>query len=220
VTTTGAPVSASLRSQSAALRYGCLPFACTTAEPADYLASYVSTYLREEVQQEGLAILLIAPLGICLGAFMPIGLRVIAELTEHKQELIAWAWAVNGFLRHRPPSNVIDSFRRCSAFSVGGALLWSFWMGNDREQDVRVAIDDVIEASALVDTGLEDAARLVELLRAQRPVPRVLQEKAELLLKVLLDPYRRGVELLSEPVGSSRLHVRAGEHRGRERVLT
>jgi predicted AAA+ superfamily ATPase len=37
-----------------ALRYGCLPFACTTAEPADYLASYVSTYLREEVQQEGL----------------------------------------------------------------------------------------------------------------------------------------------------------------------
>jgi predicted AAA+ superfamily ATPase len=37
-----------------ALRYGCLPFACTTNEPADYLASYVSTYLREEVQQEGL----------------------------------------------------------------------------------------------------------------------------------------------------------------------
>ena len=38
-----------------ALRYGCLPFACTTAEPADYLGSYVSTYLREEVQQEGFA---------------------------------------------------------------------------------------------------------------------------------------------------------------------
>jgi predicted AAA+ superfamily ATPase len=37
-----------------ALRFGCLPFACTTREPADYLASYVSTYLREEVQQEGL----------------------------------------------------------------------------------------------------------------------------------------------------------------------
>jgi predicted AAA+ superfamily ATPase len=37
------------------LRYGCLPFACTTDAPKDYLASYVSTYLREEVQQEGLA---------------------------------------------------------------------------------------------------------------------------------------------------------------------
>ncbi|MBI4702309.1 MAG: ATP-binding protein [Deltaproteobacteria bacterium] len=37
-----------------ALRHGCLPFACTTGEPGDYLASYVSTYLREEVLQEGL----------------------------------------------------------------------------------------------------------------------------------------------------------------------
>ena len=36
------------------LRYGCLPFACTTDDPKAYLASYVSTYLREEVQQEGL----------------------------------------------------------------------------------------------------------------------------------------------------------------------
>jgi predicted AAA+ superfamily ATPase len=37
-----------------ALRFGTLPFACTTGEPQDYLAAYVSTYLREEVQQEGL----------------------------------------------------------------------------------------------------------------------------------------------------------------------
>ena len=38
-----------------ALRFGCLPFACTASDPQEYLASYVSTYLREEVQQEGLA---------------------------------------------------------------------------------------------------------------------------------------------------------------------
>ena len=38
-----------------ALRYGCLPFACTDPEPEDYLKSYVTTYLREEVQQEGFA---------------------------------------------------------------------------------------------------------------------------------------------------------------------
>jgi predicted AAA+ superfamily ATPase len=38
-----------------ALRSGCLPFACPEPEPRDYLRSYVSTYLREEVQQEGFA---------------------------------------------------------------------------------------------------------------------------------------------------------------------
>ena len=38
-----------------ALRYGCLPLACTTKNPQDYLKSYAATYLREEVQQEGFA---------------------------------------------------------------------------------------------------------------------------------------------------------------------
>jgi predicted AAA+ superfamily ATPase len=38
-----------------ALRHGCLPQACTSENPHDYLKSYASTYLREEVQQEGLA---------------------------------------------------------------------------------------------------------------------------------------------------------------------
>jgi uncharacterized protein len=36
-----------------ALQYGTLPFACTEPEPGPYLKSYVTTYLREEVQQEG-----------------------------------------------------------------------------------------------------------------------------------------------------------------------
>jgi predicted AAA+ superfamily ATPase len=38
-----------------ALAHGCLPFACTEPDPRDYLKSYVTTYLREEVQQEGFA---------------------------------------------------------------------------------------------------------------------------------------------------------------------
>jgi predicted AAA+ superfamily ATPase len=38
-----------------AARFGLLPIACTRARPHDYLASYVATYLREEVQQEGFA---------------------------------------------------------------------------------------------------------------------------------------------------------------------
>lgn len=37
-----------------ALRYGCLPLATTSDEPGDYVNSYAATYLREEVQQEGL----------------------------------------------------------------------------------------------------------------------------------------------------------------------
>lgn len=38
-----------------ALRWGCLPLACTSEGPRDYLMSYAATYLREEAQQEGLA---------------------------------------------------------------------------------------------------------------------------------------------------------------------
>jgi len=37
-----------------AVRFGCLPMACTSENPEDYLKSYAATYLREEVQQEGL----------------------------------------------------------------------------------------------------------------------------------------------------------------------
>jgi predicted AAA+ superfamily ATPase len=37
-----------------ALRFGCLPMAVTAENPGDFLKSYVSTYLREEVLQEGL----------------------------------------------------------------------------------------------------------------------------------------------------------------------
>jgi spermidine synthase len=44
-----------------------------------------------------LAILFLAPLGLCLGAFMPIGLASISAVTEYKREFIAWGWAVNGF---------------------------------------------------------------------------------------------------------------------------
>jgi hypothetical protein len=44
-----------------------------------------------------LTVLFLAPLGICLGAFMPLGLQTISKVSEHPAEYIAWAWAVNGF---------------------------------------------------------------------------------------------------------------------------
>ncbi len=43
------------------------------------------------------AFLVLAPLGICLGTFMPLGLGAVARLTEHSREYVAWGWAVNGF---------------------------------------------------------------------------------------------------------------------------
>jgi predicted AAA+ superfamily ATPase len=38
-----------------ALRLGCLPLACTSENAQEYVESYAATYLREEVQQEGLS---------------------------------------------------------------------------------------------------------------------------------------------------------------------
>jgi glucan phosphoethanolaminetransferase (alkaline phosphatase superfamily) len=43
---------------------------------------------------------MLAPLGLCLGVFMPFGLRAISGLTattEAATQYVAWAWAVNGF---------------------------------------------------------------------------------------------------------------------------
>jgi predicted membrane-bound spermidine synthase len=42
-------------------------------------------------------VVVIAPVGLCLGAFMPLGLHAIGRLTTRPREYVAWAWAVNGF---------------------------------------------------------------------------------------------------------------------------
>ena len=44
-----------------------------------------------------LAALVLAPLGLCLGALMPIGVGAIASTTGYRREYVAWAWGVNGF---------------------------------------------------------------------------------------------------------------------------
>ena len=40
---------------------------------------------------------MLAPLGVCLGFFMPLGLGAVAGLTRFPREYVAWGWAVNGF---------------------------------------------------------------------------------------------------------------------------
>lgn len=44
-----------------------------------------------------IAVLVLFPLGVCLGLFMPMGLRSVAASTPHAEEYVAWGWAVNGF---------------------------------------------------------------------------------------------------------------------------
>jgi hypothetical protein len=44
-----------------------------------------------------IAFAVLAPLGLCLGRFLPLGLRAVASLTEFSREYVAWGWAVNGF---------------------------------------------------------------------------------------------------------------------------
>jgi hypothetical protein len=56
--------------------------------------SLLSTSLAVRVV---VTLLLLAPLGLCLGMFMPFGLGLVGGLTEHADEYIAWSWAVNGF---------------------------------------------------------------------------------------------------------------------------
>ena len=43
------------------------------------------------------SLIVLAPLGLCLGMFMPLGLSLVGKLSEHADEYIAWSWAVNGF---------------------------------------------------------------------------------------------------------------------------
>ncbi len=42
-------------------------------------------------------LVVLAPLGMLLGLFMPFGLRAIAHTTAYARQYVAWGWAVNGF---------------------------------------------------------------------------------------------------------------------------
>jgi hypothetical protein len=49
------------------------------------------------IARVAIAFVVLAPLGLCLGSFMPLGLRAVAGLSEFPREYVAWGWAVNGF---------------------------------------------------------------------------------------------------------------------------
>lgn len=43
------------------------------------------------------ALLVLAPLGLCLGTFMPLGLAAVTTVDDAGERYVAWAWAINGF---------------------------------------------------------------------------------------------------------------------------
>lgn len=59
--------------------------------------------LTDLLQSSGLAVrvvvslVVLVPLGLILGMFMPLGLGVVGRLTHREEEYVAWGWAVNGF---------------------------------------------------------------------------------------------------------------------------
>jgi hypothetical protein len=44
-----------------------------------------------------ISFVVLAPLGLCLGMFMPLGLERVSGLSDFPREYVAWGWAVNGF---------------------------------------------------------------------------------------------------------------------------
>jgi hypothetical protein len=42
-------------------------------------------------------VVLCAPLGVCLGMFMPLAITLVSRGNAHSAESVAWGWAINGF---------------------------------------------------------------------------------------------------------------------------
>ncbi len=80
----------------------------------------VNRFIGEPLAERvALTLALIAPLGLILGAFMPLGLVTVTALGEHDREYVAWAWAVNGFF-----SVLSSTLATVLAMTVGfGAVL-------------------------------------------------------------------------------------------------
>lgn len=87
------------------------------------------------------ALVVLAPLGLCLGMFMPLGLRQVGGLSEHADEYVAWAWAVNGF------------------FSVIGSVLTTMLAMSFGFRAVQVSALVVYAVAVVAFTGLRVRAR-------------------------------------------------------------
>jgi cellulose synthase/poly-beta-1,6-N-acetylglucosamine synthase-like glycosyltransferase len=49
------------------------------------------------VAKAAVVVVLCAPLGFCLGLFMPLAITLVATDEGHSSEYVAWGWTINGF---------------------------------------------------------------------------------------------------------------------------
>jgi hypothetical protein len=94
----GALLSANLRPRGRGLLLLPVPVAALTAFFVLGLTPMTDSLLHLPLAARiPIAFAVLAPLGLTLGLFMPLGVRRLAELTEFSREYVAWAWALNGF---------------------------------------------------------------------------------------------------------------------------
>ena len=79
------------------IRLACVLVALVFLYQLGMSALVEATIARPLPVRIAVAALLLVPLGLVLGMFMPIGLRTVAALTDYAEEYVAWGWAVNGF---------------------------------------------------------------------------------------------------------------------------
>ncbi len=73
------------------------------------------------------SIVVLAPLGFCLGMFMPLGLGTVSQLGDDGESYTAWAWAVNGFFS--VIGSVLTTILAMEfGFSTVQAIAWFFYV--------------------------------------------------------------------------------------------
>jgi hypothetical protein len=113
------------------------------------LPDYLGWPLAARVAAVSIAL---APLGLCLGAFLPLGVRAAAQHTSSAEPFVAWCWAVNAF------------------FSVVGSVLATI---------LSMSIGFASVASAGVGVYLVAAAALAGSLVTARPASEIpVRERA------------------------------------------
>jgi hypothetical protein len=93
------------------------------------------------------SLLATAPMGLCLGGFLPIGIRAVSDGVADPRPVVAWAWAVNAFA-----SVVASMLAAILAMVVGFKLL-------------------IIAAPVIYAAGILGLLRIVPPLEAAAPEP-------------------------------------------------
>jgi hypothetical protein len=106
------------------------------------------------------SLIVLAPLGFCLGMFMPLGLSLVAKLSSHGDEYIAWSWAVNGF------------------FSVIGSVLTTILSMSYGFSTVQFLALGVYVVAALAFTRIAAVARRTSAPAVEQPVIEPVAEPA------------------------------------------